>query len=620
MANIKCKKKVSLFDSLDLISKLKPAFEQDMINQEDNSDEFEVKQKLEELTVSSTKSCSTCGTTFESVEEQRAHFKLDWHRFNIANKLKGLKAISEEQFEDQCENLSLSGSESESEQDKLEEATSKLPKIFLSNTESGQVYSIHKSIWTDFSDPSKATKFKWAFFMLGGGHFAGAIFQQNTPILHKTFHCYTVRAKQGGSQNSADNKSGGSHAKSAGASLRRYNEASFSQHIQDILSSWKSELSSCSLIFFRAVSGNRKILFSAKPSPRESSILDRNDPRLISIPFPTRRATFKEVKRVHEVLSTMTCHEETLDQLKAKLLDSSSSPSRRIESKNSARKGQIRRSKSREKPHRALPDFVQSLADEAQSESEPEQEVTSNLQEFEVTKKISKKEVCQKVETQNSLVTACKSGDLKLFNLLATSGKLEGIINEPLGENRLTFLHIAAKEGHDKIISALLENGADPSIKDKSKKTAYACCPEKNSRLAFRRFQASNPDLWDYVKAGLPKEILTLEEEARQASKKAEKKKAQRLARKEKEKEVKEVEKLKKQEEMEKQRFLNLSDREKRALAAERRILASQEALPSSSRCFQCGADISGKVPFEYNEFRFCKPACVKEHRNKNKP
>lgn len=47
---------------------------------------------------------------------------------------------------------------------------------------------------------------------------------------HKTFHSYTVRAKQGGSQSNKDNKSGGgSHCKSAGASLRRYNEAAFAE-------------------------------------------------------------------------------------------------------------------------------------------------------------------------------------------------------------------------------------------------------------------------------------------------------------------------------------------------------------------------------------------------------
>ncbi len=62
--------------------------------------------------------------------------------------------------------------------------------------------------------------------MLGGGHFAGAVFEGANAVAHKTFHCYTVRAKQGGSQSSADNRSGTSHPKSAGASLRRYNQVS----------------------------------------------------------------------------------------------------------------------------------------------------------------------------------------------------------------------------------------------------------------------------------------------------------------------------------------------------------------------------------------------------------
>lgn len=35
------------------------------------------------------------------------------------------------------------------------------------------------------------------------------------------------------------------------------------------------------------------------------------------------------------------------------------------------------------------------------------------------------------------------------------------------------------------------------------------------------------------------------------------------------------------------------------------------------SRCFQCASDITGKVPFEYMDFRFCSPKCLKEHRLK---
>ena len=106
------KKKFLLYECQDLTSKLKPAFEdEEEINAENFISQAPI-EDLTQLTVSTNKTCSTCGVTFESRDDQKAHFKLDWHRFNIANKLKGLKAVSEEQFEEQLDNLSLSGSES----------------------------------------------------------------------------------------------------------------------------------------------------------------------------------------------------------------------------------------------------------------------------------------------------------------------------------------------------------------------------------------------------------------------------------------------------------------------------------------------------------------------------
>ncbi len=102
-----------------------------------------------------------------------------------------------------------------------------------------------------------------------------------------------------------------------------------------------------------------------------------------------------------------------------------------------------------------------------------------------------------------------------------------------------------------------------------------------------------------------------------QAAKRNEKKKAQKAAKKEKDKLLREEEEVKRKEEEEKKRFLNLSDREKRALAAEKRILEATGSVPTVQRCFQCAADISGLVPFIYLEYKFCNPACVKEHRQK---
>ena len=118
------------------------------------------------------------------------------------------------------------------------------------NIQEVNIFSQHSVIiyflWIDLQKPPKCdeelldliyqlpNRSKWAVVMLGGGHFAAAIYNGADITHHKTFHSYTVRAKQGGSQSSRDNKSGGgSHPKSAGASLRRYNEAAFAEVSRD---------------------------------------------------------------------------------------------------------------------------------------------------------------------------------------------------------------------------------------------------------------------------------------------------------------------------------------------------------------------------------------------------
>ncbi|PSN38765.1 hypothetical protein C0J52_08887 [Blattella germanica] len=299
--------------------------------------------KLEDLSISEKLFCSFCKTSFSDQAQQRLHYKLDWHRYNLKQKLNGLKSISEEKFSQQADDLSsISGSSSESESEDESEssdsatkqnkdsstATDKIKdnakyeelrllatrhaKVFFENAD-GQIVSIYRCLLHGKKDipendeqliplALKVTENPtWAIIMLGGGHFAAAIFQGKEALVHKTFHCYTVRAKQGGAQSSRDGRSGGSHPKSAGASLRRYNEAALVQHVQDIMESWSQQLSSCSLILYRAVGPhNRNVLFSGRNPP-----LNKLDPRLRTIPFATRRATFSEVKRVHDILASL---------------------------------------------------------------------------------------------------------------------------------------------------------------------------------------------------------------------------------------------------------------------------------------------------------------------------
>eukprot|EP00953_Heterococcus_sp_UTEX-ZZ885_P008319 4998-Heterococcus_DN1.PRE.1 len=49
--------------------------------------------------MSSNFTCTACASTFDSSEEQRAHYKLDWHRYNLKRKVSGLTPVTREDFE-----------------------------------------------------------------------------------------------------------------------------------------------------------------------------------------------------------------------------------------------------------------------------------------------------------------------------------------------------------------------------------------------------------------------------------------------------------------------------------------------------------------------------------------
>lgn len=149
--------------------------------------------------------------------------------------------------------------------------------------------------------------------MIGGGHFAAMLVslapeihrrqggiedRQARVIAHKTFHRYTTRRKQGGSQSASDASRGA--ANSAGSSLRRYNEAALEKEIRELMMEWKQMIDDAQLLFVRATgSTNRRILFGQY----EGQFLKHNDPRLRGFPFSTRRPTQGELMRCFKELT-----------------------------------------------------------------------------------------------------------------------------------------------------------------------------------------------------------------------------------------------------------------------------------------------------------------------------
>ncbi|XP_045116056.1 ankyrin repeat and zinc finger domain-containing protein 1-like isoform X4 [Portunus trituberculatus] len=523
---------------------------------------------------------------------------------------------------------------------------------------------------------SAPRKKNWAIVLLGGGHFAAAIYRGKEVIIHKTFHNYTVRAKQGGSQGTKDSQSGTVHPKSSGASLRRYNEQSQQQHVQELMESWKVHFDKCDLIFYHAKHHNRATLFGGK-----KPILLKNDERLRGIPFSTRRAKFSEVKRIFGLLSEVVVHgkEEEFNTMvrESNLGEKQTSPKKKKERKpNNARN-----TERKLKTEKNAPDLA---GDDSSSESAPgsseEMELVTQMKTFSTTdlggchlsmksklgarrgneskskkqaankSKEVKKGNTHKTKVWNIIHSACKMGNMDNLSAalkIHSSGQyedhslaqeeLESIASTDIpsdlskicfGSKSRTMLHLAAENAQNDVIWWLLEQGCNPSVTDETKRLPFDDAADKECRNTFRRFMAQWPDRYDYKKAKIPSP-LTKEQELEQAAKLALRRKVQRQAKQERQREKKQQERLKAKqekallaEEEDKKKFLELNDREKRALAAERRFqqqqLQQEKAPQSVLRCFMCAQDISGISPFEYNDNKFCTTKCVREHRMKN--
>ncbi|XP_061827492.1 tRNA endonuclease ANKZF1 [Nerophis lumbriciformis] len=659
--------------------------------------------------------CSACRCSFINREEQMEHYKLDWHRFNLRLKISGMPPVTTEEFERKTGDgdlSSISGSESDSEEEEgsdmdhrerncnaagvdsanSEDAslmTARLSSKVLFQNSEGQYLSFYRCILQGKSDEEQdlASSLKsinkktlWIILMTGGGHFAGAVFQGKEVLQHKTFHRYTVRAKRGTAQGLRDSQNRSHTPKSAGAALRRYNEAALVKDIQDLLATWGEHLKEASTVFVRAPSYNKTIFFGGRTSP-----LDKKDAKIRSVPFATRRATFREVQRVHHVLSTVHVHGKDTDmstfsnvpkkpwkktvqpaappkmeQEEAQACDSSSDEEQEGEiqlvmmeltvgsqhlkefevqpSRQNRRKR--RKQKKKEEEEEDMAELSNTEMDDKDKEEDTTQRTQSKIK-SRGKKNSEEKNVnlvagddCWEYSMRDTLFTACKVGDVDaLCSLLHLSGKTlelsEGdttdvscplsLLNKRTDSSGFTLLHVASAAAQKAVVRLLLDAGADPTCSNVKGQTPYNVSPDKETRNVYRKYMADNPDKYDYNKARIPGP-LTAEIE----SMKMEKKKAQKALRKQREKTQKDEKRKQELEEEEKKRFASLSDREKRALAAEKRlaqqVVASGTSLSNVKRCWQCGESLQGKTPFQYLDFSFCTPRCVQAHRKANAP
>ncbi len=98
--------------------------------------------------------------------------------------------------------------------------------------------------------------------------------------------------------------------RSAGASLRRYNEAALASEIQGVISSWSSYVQEASCIFVRTPKYSKWVFVG------EKGAFPKGEERLRSIPFQTRRPTLAEVRVTFDKLSAVLVRSVKPEEIK----------------------------------------------------------------------------------------------------------------------------------------------------------------------------------------------------------------------------------------------------------------------------------------------------------------
>lgn len=523
-----------------------------------------------------SKSCSLCGVSFQTVEDQRSHIRSDLHGYNLKQKVRGANPVNELDFEKLVGDLdeSLSGSDtSESEEEneggpkvdttlsallkrqaalsaskedgeivpkKPKRGSGKPPLYWFTSTtlptntylgiyraifslqeqenESVLIETVRKKQLAPKPQPGKIkanasgiplpTEYEdpHVFLcMIGGGHFAamvvaltpkqtkstttGPLTREATVIAHKTFHRYTTRRKQGGSQSANDNAKGAAH--SAGAGIRRYNEQALNDEVRQLLQDWKGMIDTSELLFVRATgSTSRRTLYG----PYDGQVLKSNDSRLRGFPFSTRRATQNELMRSFVELT----------RVKVVEVDEAAIAAAKVAAEEAAQRA------STPKPKSSSP----------APPKRTEEEETALLHTSQIQALIRRSRV-------PALLSYLQSNNLTPdFSFYPPDSQQH--------HHAPTPLHLAANQNYAPLISGLLiKAGANPTLKNGDGKTAFEISGDRPTRDAFRVARSELGDSkWDWEAARVPNAITKAEADARDAREKQEEAKAEEERRK----------------------------------------------------------------------------------------
>ncbi|CBY18552.1 unnamed protein product [Oikopleura dioica] len=403
-----------------------------------------------------------------------------------------------------------------------------------------------------------------AILLFSAGAFAGCIFENGKPLLHKCIKKYVIRAKRGSAQSTRDNQ--GNKPKSMGAQLRRENEKELCRKIEEQITEWGATLSKCATIFCRAPKHQKSVILQPLHRVVENKTIIR--PLMV----PMHKPRFEETQRVFQKIFSLRIHSEAqIEEFRQ----------RRSPRKNT----EILEAKAKPKII-ANPHLDKTSDDEVEKAEKSVEALKITPKKFKISKtqkaRLDSSESSEALDKEirarlDLLFTGVRSGDVqKLAFYFAEINSPQEIINLQM-KNDMTLLHFAAQQNSSPIIEYLLLNGSDPTLKNADKLPACRLCTVREARASFWNFRGSNPDKWDWDKAEVPDPASVSANPSKRKRQKPKKKK-------------------------------------KAPVVEEKTVSLDKKGGLVFVPCSECGGEING-TPFKYSDFQFCNTSCLRAHR-----
>lgn len=335
--------------------------------------------------------------------------------------------------------------------------------------------------------------------------------------------------------------------RSAGATLRRYNEAALEREVQELLAFWSTHMKEANAIFIRTPKTHQSIFIGGRNPP-----LSKDDHRIRGIPFVTRRPTLKEVKRVHSCLASIyiggtptSVDSETTVPMAAvtevtESVDGDSIPlphnaglkeGGEDSGVGEGGEGEGKRKKTKKKKKKVKVDKVETKCHEEVPSPEPsgslppalsqllglckeegDEEVLAVLQSLGLHQvyapdPVTEQDCVHQAGSGQSEVSVCSLGQENPLNVLYGG---------------VSPLHVASEYGNTETVKLLLHYGANPTLRygvsgygvsgmcmtilyrDSAGHLPYLVAKDKPTRDCFRRFMAQHPMAYDYGAAQIP--------------------------------------------------------------------------------------------------------------------